>query len=237
MTRASKFEQSNGLRISFTRWISIHPRTKSDVGYRLSRAGLAVAYKQSVEYLGPLVSSVVVASGSATIDVTYSSVSSIELRNGNGFEVASTVHWLFPEIIMFVCSDLLPRSKLWKRQRVDGCTGYTEIRTSNHARRTRCLCVTDNLRYSIPLARNSVPIQASRGVQWHRWQSAFTTLHKNLLNPIIPSWIFLIHVQTLLTVPEINIHTFPCKCVWVQKLLGTVSLFIFLNIPTNDIGG
>ena len=30
---------------------SIHPRTKTDVGYRLSRAGLAVAYGQNVEYL------------------------------------------------------------------------------------------------------------------------------------------------------------------------------------------
>ncbi len=66
---------------------SIHPRTKPDVGYRLSRSGLAVAYGQNVEYLGPIVSNVVVASDSSTIDVTYSNVTAIEFRNSGGFEV------------------------------------------------------------------------------------------------------------------------------------------------------
>ncbi len=66
---------------------SIHPRTKPDVGYRLSRSGLAVAYGQNVEYLGPIVSNVVVASDSSTIDVSYSNVTSIEFRNSGGFEV------------------------------------------------------------------------------------------------------------------------------------------------------
>jgi sialate O-acetylesterase len=66
---------------------TVHPRTKVDVGYRLSRAGLAVAYGQQVEYLGPLVSDVVVSSGSITIDVTYTAVTAIELRNPFGFEV------------------------------------------------------------------------------------------------------------------------------------------------------
>jgi sialate O-acetylesterase len=66
---------------------NIHPRTKTDVGYRLSRSGLAVAYSQNVEYLGPLVSNVVVGSGSSTIDVTYSNVTGIEFRNSEGFEV------------------------------------------------------------------------------------------------------------------------------------------------------
>jgi hypothetical protein len=66
---------------------SIHPRTKTDVGYRLSRAGLSVAYGQNVEYLGPLVSNVVVASDSSTIDVIYSNVTAIEFRNSAGFEV------------------------------------------------------------------------------------------------------------------------------------------------------
>ncbi len=66
---------------------SIHPRTKPDVGYRLSRAGLSVAYGQNVEYLGPLVSNVVVASDSSTIDVIYSNVTAIEFRSPDGFEV------------------------------------------------------------------------------------------------------------------------------------------------------
>jgi len=66
---------------------SINCRNKVDVGYRLSRAGLAVAYKQNVEYLGPIVSSVVVSSDSTTIDITYGNVTGIEFRNSAGFEV------------------------------------------------------------------------------------------------------------------------------------------------------
>jgi len=66
---------------------NIHPRTKHDVGYRRSRAGLAVAYNQQVEFQGPTVSSVVYASGSATVNITYTNVQNIELRNPNGFEV------------------------------------------------------------------------------------------------------------------------------------------------------
>ncbi|CAF3486522.1 unnamed protein product [Rotaria socialis] len=66
---------------------NIHPRTKHDVGYRLSRAGLAVAYNQRVEFQGPIVSSVSLASTSQTVNVTYSGVENIELRNPNGFEV------------------------------------------------------------------------------------------------------------------------------------------------------
>jgi sialate O-acetylesterase len=66
---------------------NIHPRTKADIGYRLARAGLAVAYKQNVEYLGPIVSSVVLSSDKTTIDITYGNVTSIEFRNSAGFEV------------------------------------------------------------------------------------------------------------------------------------------------------
>ena len=66
---------------------SIHPRTKLDVGYRLSRAGLAVFYKQNVEFLGPIVSTVTISTGSTNIDITYRNVTSIELRNSAGFEV------------------------------------------------------------------------------------------------------------------------------------------------------
>jgi len=65
----------------------IHPRTKLDVGYRLSRSGLAVAYNQQVEYLGPLVQNVAYTSGAATVTLTYGSVTSLDVRNNNGFEV------------------------------------------------------------------------------------------------------------------------------------------------------
>jgi len=68
----------------------IHPRTKLDVGYRLSRSGLAVAYGfKNITYLGPILVDISVGAGSQRINVTYSSVTSpsIELRNPNGFEI------------------------------------------------------------------------------------------------------------------------------------------------------
>jgi hypothetical protein len=69
---------------------SLHPRTKFDVGYRLSRSGLAVAYGyKNITYLGPIIADISVASDSRKINVTYSNQASpsIELRNPNGFEV------------------------------------------------------------------------------------------------------------------------------------------------------
>jgi len=71
---------------------SIHPRTKLDVGYRLSRSGLAIAYgQQNINYQGPIPNEVVRDSDDR-VNVTYWSTvsSSIELRNLNGFEVCST---------------------------------------------------------------------------------------------------------------------------------------------------
>jgi hypothetical protein len=68
---------------------SIHPRSKQDVGYRLSRSGLAIAYGQQVEYQGPIVDNVAYSTGSQTVNITYKAVSSIELRNLIGFEVCS----------------------------------------------------------------------------------------------------------------------------------------------------
>ncbi len=68
-------------------FFSIHPRYKADVGYRLSRSGLAVAYGQDIEFQGPIVQSVAYSPGGQTINVTYTAVSSIELRNSSGFEV------------------------------------------------------------------------------------------------------------------------------------------------------
>jgi hypothetical protein len=70
---------------------SIHPRTKADVGYRLSRAGLAVFYKQNIEFLGPIVSTAVVSAGNTNIDITYMNVTGIELRNTAGFEVNNII--------------------------------------------------------------------------------------------------------------------------------------------------
>ena len=57
------------------------------MGYRLSRSGLAVAYGQQVEFQGPLVENIVYTPSDQTINVTYTAVSSIELRNPSGFDV------------------------------------------------------------------------------------------------------------------------------------------------------
>jgi hypothetical protein len=64
-----------------------HPRYKHDVGYRLSRSGLAVAYGQQVEFQGPIVENVAYSVDSQTLNITYGSVSNIDLRSQNGFEV------------------------------------------------------------------------------------------------------------------------------------------------------
>ncbi len=68
-------------------FFSVHPKYKHDVGYRLSRSGLAIAYGQQVEFQGPIVQNVTYSNGSQTLNITYRAVSSIELRNPNGFEV------------------------------------------------------------------------------------------------------------------------------------------------------
>jgi len=68
-------------------YFSVHPRYKHDVEYRLSRSGLAIAYGQQVEFQGPIVQNVTYSTGSSTVNITYTAVSSIELRNPNGFEV------------------------------------------------------------------------------------------------------------------------------------------------------
>ena len=70
----------------------VHPRYKHDVGYRLSRSGLAVAYGQQVEFQGPIVQNVAYTNGSQTINISYGAVSGIDLRNSAGFEVDT---WIF----------------------------------------------------------------------------------------------------------------------------------------------
>ncbi len=70
--------------------MSVHPRTKLDVGYRLSRSGLGVAYNlTNIPHLGPIIANISVATDSHQINITYSNVASpsVELRNPNGFEV------------------------------------------------------------------------------------------------------------------------------------------------------
>nr|ADD91467.1 cytosolic sialic acid 9-O-acetylesterase-like protein [Adineta vaga] len=64
-----------------------HPRYKHDVGYRLSRSGLAIAYNQQIEFQGPIVQSVTYSIDSRIVNITYTAVSNIEVRNPNGFEV------------------------------------------------------------------------------------------------------------------------------------------------------
>ncbi len=66
---------------------SVHPRYKHDVGYRLSRSGLAVAYGQQIEFQGPIVETVAYTNGSETMNITYTAVSNFDLRSSNGFEV------------------------------------------------------------------------------------------------------------------------------------------------------
>ena len=67
---------------------SIHPRYKHDVAYRLSRAGLGVAYNQSVEYLGPIPKAIDYEPGNPTVNIVYGSVSSIDQRSSSGFDVS-----------------------------------------------------------------------------------------------------------------------------------------------------
>jgi sialate O-acetylesterase len=81
-----KFKFSiNYLKVFFH--FSVHPRYKHDVGYRLSRSGLAVAYGQQVEFQGPIVQTVDYTNGSQTLNITYTAVSGLDLRTSTGFDV------------------------------------------------------------------------------------------------------------------------------------------------------
>jgi len=95
------------LRFSAHRLQLFHPfsghfRDKLDVGYRLSRSGLAVAYGQQVEFQGPIVQNVAYSTGSQTVNITYTAVSSIELRDANGFEVYTFLFLSIKIILYFV---------------------------------------------------------------------------------------------------------------------------------------
>lgn len=68
--------------------ISIHPRDKQDVAYRLLLSGLAVAYnKTSGVYNGPLPAAVSQSGGSVTLN--YGSEWQLQIANNEGFEVYS----------------------------------------------------------------------------------------------------------------------------------------------------
>lgn len=96
----------------------IHPRYKHDVGYRLSRSGLAIAYDHKIEFQGPIVQNVSYSTGSSTVNITYTAVSSIELRNPIGFEVGSSsiLSSRFPSVL-----GLLPRKSMFKRYPMGSC--------------------------------------------------------------------------------------------------------------------
>ncbi|CAF1438660.1 unnamed protein product [Adineta ricciae] len=66
---------------------NVHPRTKHDVAYRLSRAGLAVAYNRSIEFQGPIVSNANVSSDRERIYVTYTTVTDMIFQSLDGFEI------------------------------------------------------------------------------------------------------------------------------------------------------
>jgi len=95
---------------------SIHPRYKHDVAYRLSRAGLAVAYGQQIEFLGPIVRAVDYRTGDRTINITYGSVSSIEQRSSTGFDVSEIFFFLIYSTNRIFCFilDLLSWSCLFE---------------------------------------------------------------------------------------------------------------------------
>jgi hypothetical protein len=46
-----------------------------------------VAYGEQIEFQGPIVQTVLYSTGSKTVNITYTAVSNIELRNRNGFDV------------------------------------------------------------------------------------------------------------------------------------------------------
>lgn len=66
----------------------IHPRDKQDVAARLILGGLTVAYNQSHDYQGPIVTAVYTNSSSQQLDIIYNnSTKEIEVRTYHGFEV------------------------------------------------------------------------------------------------------------------------------------------------------
>ena len=82
---------------------SVHPATKLDVGYRLSRSALAVAYGHDVEFLGPIVNTISYINGSETLNISYSNVSDFDLRSSNGFDVFTCLFLIYLMYCHFRC--------------------------------------------------------------------------------------------------------------------------------------
>jgi hypothetical protein len=168
---------------TFLLW-SVHPRYKHDVGYRLSRAGLAIAYGQQVEFQGPIVKTVEYSSGSQTVNITYTAVSSMELRNSSGFEAWNILLLPYECILMFyfVSLGLLSRIFMFKWYSVDTSHRYKQKWFDNNNHSTKLMCWKTIVWSSLSLARNPMSIQTSGSVQWYRSQFTFSTIHKNILN-------------------------------------------------------
>lgn len=73
-----------------SRYGTVHPTDKTDVGNRLALAGLAIGYGKEKYYSGPLVSAVKRQSQppSLALEITFKSLDGeIEVRSEVGFEV------------------------------------------------------------------------------------------------------------------------------------------------------
>ncbi|RUS78410.1 hypothetical protein EGW08_013824 [Elysia chlorotica] len=82
---------------------SIHPQDKTDVGYRLSLSGLKYAYGREEVCQGPFPSKIITAG--KLINITYGNVKTVEVRDWSGFELlcagskASDEVWLPTRLI------------------------------------------------------------------------------------------------------------------------------------------
>jgi hypothetical protein len=76
-----------------------------------------VAYDQKIEFQGPIVQNVAYSPGGKTVSITYTAVSSIELRNPNGFEVYTLLFLIFKEfyafVFRFVVKEVIARMMLY----------------------------------------------------------------------------------------------------------------------------
>ena len=86
----------------------IQPRFKHDVGYRLTQAARAIAYGHSdVEFMGPIINqNPVLSPDTKTVNLTYGSAQSIEVRTLNGFEVRLDIEMHLTLIKYFILSKI-----------------------------------------------------------------------------------------------------------------------------------
>ena len=123
MILPSKYNRQ--ISVNHRRCFSGHPRTKGDVGYRLSRSGLAIAYGQQIEFQGPIVSNASYTNGSDKVILTYTAVSAIELRNSIGFEVRKFDDIFFVHLkTFFLYTGLLSGDSMSRRSSLGTCHDY-----------------------------------------------------------------------------------------------------------------